>query len=93
MKSWTQFVSLYNLENLLLISQTQISWSKQPPLKVFMSEKTMKYVQQDPSFTSIYREQELWVIGIHLNIKLNQINVWCKLIQINEIAEFITCIK
>lgn len=53
MKSWTQFVSLYNVENLLLISQTQISWSKQPPLKVFMSEKTMKDVQRDPSFTSI----------------------------------------
>lgn len=88
------FVSLHNLENLLLISQTQITWSKQPPYKVFMSEKKMKHVQQDPSFTSIENKNfELKTIEIHLNIKLNQINVCCNVIRINGIAEFITCKK
>lgn len=54
----------------------------------------MKHVQQDPSFTSIENKNfELKTIEIHLNIKLNQINVWCNVIRINGIAEFITCIK
>lgn len=54
----------------------------------------MKYVQQDQSFTSIENKNfELKIIEIHLNIKLNQINVWCNLIQNNGNAEFITCIK